>query len=268
MPIGLKSQISKIPYLGFLSRKLFGFFIPEKFKFVHVLKNGPASGLTFNIELPGDKNILIGNYELDFTRNLINSFSKGDVFYDIGGFKGYFSGLLALKGAKEVHVFEPMPNNIGKIKDLIALNPFLPIHLHEVAISDQSGISTFQIMKDDSMGKLEDSNFQREEKGEIIKVRTISLDSLVFEEKISPPNLIKIDVEGAESYVLKGAKKTLEIYSPILLIEIHGYLIGKTCLDFLNNYNYQVTVIETQKPPSNSEAEICHYLCRPKSKNH
>lgn len=263
IPIGIKKNISKIPGLNFLSRRVFDYFMKKNY-LIHTLKNGPAEGLVFPIELPDDKNILIGNYELEFTQALIDNFRERSVFYDIGGFKGYFSGLIAQMGAKEVHVFEPMPKNIERIKELLRLNPSLPIKLHEAAVSENVGNTLFEIMADDSMGKLDTSSFQKGIKQSTIEVDTISLDSIVFEEKLNTPNLIKVDVEGAEYSVLRGASKVIDTYRPVFLIEIHGYSVGRYCKDYLEGKNYSICVLETNQPPNfKMEKEVCHYICKP-----
>lgn len=264
MPIDMKKSISKIPGLNLLLRKIFNFFFYQK-EFKHTLKNGPAEGLILNVKLPEDKNLLIGNYELEFTKSLIENFSTGDVFYDLGGFKGYFSGLIALKGAKEVHVFEPLPKNILKIKELMSLNPKLNIHLHEEAVSNSLGISKFIVVNDDSMGKLEVSSFNKALRSSEVNVNTTTLDYFVFDLKNPPPNLIKIDVEGAEINVLNGAIQTLKLFSPCILIEIHGYESGKKCKEFLEKINYSILVLEThQLPDFTLEMEVCHYICKSK----
>ena len=55
-----------------------------------------------------------------------------------------------------------------------------------------------------------------------MEVEVLSLDDFVFEGKHHPPDFIKVDVEGAEGKVLGGARRVLETYRPVLLIDLHN----------------------------------------------
>lgn len=50
-------------------------------------------------------------------------------------------------------------------------------------------------------------------------INLITLDSLVQSEKLRPPDLIKIDIEGGELYALRGAREVIKKYQPVLVIE-------------------------------------------------
>ncbi|HEX4959072.1 MAG TPA: FkbM family methyltransferase, partial [Lacibacter sp.] len=229
-------------------------------EFVATISAGPAKGLVFPVKLPQDKYMWIGTWEVEFANALQQYVQPGWVCYDIGGYKGYYAGVMALKGAKEVYVFEPMPGNAEKIHKLMELNPSLSIHLQQYAVSDSNGTATFKLMPEETMGKLENSSFQKEDvEVNSITVATITLDSFV-EQGVPAPDFIKIDVEGAEEFVLKGASRTLAQKKPFLMIEIHSPEIGKRCLEVLQQYYHHVHVLETGKAPDGSEAAICHYV--------
>src|ERR1035437_3995460 len=67
--------------------------------FVHVINAGPACGLRFEVTLPDDKAIWAGTFEPEFSQMLHDAVRQGDVCYDIGGYRGYMSGVFALAGA-------------------------------------------------------------------------------------------------------------------------------------------------------------------------
>ena len=79
-----------------------------------------------------------------------------------------------------------------------------------------------------------------------IQVNTDTIDNLVLNEKISKPDFIKIDVEGEEFKVIKGAGKTLQQFKPILFIEIHTiecmYQIQKS----LTEWEYKIELIHIE----------------------
>ena len=77
----------------------------------HRINAGPANGLVFPIRLPDDKLFWTGTWELEFAEKLAGEVPNGDVCLDIGGYRGYFAGVMAVNGASHVHCFEPNPAN-------------------------------------------------------------------------------------------------------------------------------------------------------------
>lgn len=67
-----------------------------------------------------------------------------------------------------------------------------------------------------------------------LEIPTVTLDSCVHgERQLRPPDVVKIDVEGAEFLVLRGASQTLSEYHPRLFVEIHGTWQHRECHEFL-----------------------------------
>jgi hypothetical protein len=58
------------------------------------------------------------------------------------------------------------------------------------------------------------------------------------------PNFIKIDVEGAEAAVLRGAHKTLSENRPALIVETHGAAVEAECVSILRSHGYTPEIIE------------------------
>ena len=155
----------------------------------------------------------LGTYELEHQKILSGLLREGDVFYDVGAHAGFFSllasHLVGLSGA--VYAFEPLPRNATFLKKHIELNRISNIKLIEAAIADYDGEALFEESESSSMGKVSANGKSR--------VSVTSLDSLVAGGAISPPSVMKIDVEGLQDIVLKGAKGILEKYHPSVLIE-------------------------------------------------
>ena len=98
-----------------------------------------------------------------------------------------------------------------------------------------------------------------------IIVQTRSLDSLLRAGTISSPDVIKIDVEGAEEAVLNGARHILEMHKPSLFIEAHSRDLAKRCSSILLKLKYEITVLETGAPVDGvTEPEVCHLEARPR----
>lgn len=261
IPFKLRNYIRHIPGLKQLQSFLLNKFVANK-EFIATISGGPAKGLVFPVKMPQDKGMWIGTWELDFAEALASNIKPGFVCYDIGAYKGYYAGIMAMKGASKVYVFEPMPVNAEKVKQLIELNKKLPVELVQAAVSDQPGKALFKIMPEETMGKLETSSFQAAEKNQQqIEVDCTSLDSLMNQD-YQLPDFIKIDVEGAEEFVIKGGLQLLQQKKPLLMIEIHSPEIGNRCLKLLRTIYKDIIVFETGKKPEEGTPEICHYIAR------
>ncbi len=259
LPFGLRSRIRNIPVAKQLQSFLLKKYVSDN-EFIATISGGPAKGLVFPVQMPQDKLMWIGTWELEFSNTLHRYIQPGWVCYDIGSYKGYYAGIMAMKGASEVYVFEPMPSNIERLKKLISLNKGLPIQLMEYAVSDTSGTISFKLMPEHTMGKIDKSTFQQEDAAvSQITVKSISLDDFT-EEGYPGADFIKIDVEGAEEFVLKGAVSLLERKKPVLMIEVHSVDIGQRCFSFLKNYYKSVIVFETGRSPEFPYPEISHFI--------
>lgn len=258
VPFGWRSRIRRIPGLAAFQRWLVARFISRR-PFVHDIVGGPAAGLRVEVRLPEDKNIWTGTYELDFCGPIAAAVRPGMVCYDIGSYHGFVSGIMAVRGAAEVFAFEPFPENRSCIDRLRQLNPALALRLIPGAVGDEDGTTRLGIMPDASMGKLASSSFQPDAAAQrVIDVPIHRVDTLVEEGKIPPPALMKIDVEGVEADVLRGARRTLERSKPVLFIEAHGARMEADCRAILAPLGYRVRLIQTHPVPP---AEQRHLIC-------
>ncbi|MES2761521.1 MAG: FkbM family methyltransferase [Bacteroidota bacterium] len=147
--------------------------------------------------------------------------NKDSVFFDIGANKGeyaYYSEKLI--DPKNIYLFEPEKKLNRQLKAI-----FNDCNVIDIALSDTNGTHQFKIpvingVADNCLSSLEVDNKEDNETESIIyEVRTNTLDAFTSEKNISP-DLIKIDVEGHELSVLKGAEKYIESHHPTLIIEI------------------------------------------------
>ena len=137
----------------------------------------------------------------------------GDVFIDIGANIGYFTKvgarLVGEQGA--VYAFEPMPEALRVLRENIAT--LHNVKLFETALSDKRGASEFSVNKDGDTSSLGVNPSAKR----TIQVPLDTLDnSLGNENRI---DVIKIDVEGYELEVLRGAAAVLQQHRPLLYFE-------------------------------------------------
>lgn len=171
----------------------------------------------------------LGSYEYQKQRRFQSSVRPGDVVFDVGANVGFYSLLASvLVGSQgKVYAFEPLPQNLRFLIRHLELNRVGNVSAFETAISDRSGVARFQEARNNSMGKLAESGS--------LTVNTTTIDELVACGECAPPDLLKIDVEGAELAVLQGARQTLATRRPTLFLATHGQEIHGECCRLLKS---------------------------------
>jgi FkbM family methyltransferase len=237
-----------------IRNKLTGKYEPEWM--VSEIRSGYLTGL----KLLTDRNypefgevFLLGDYERSFHHFLVsNSPEKSCILWDVGAYNGYHSllGVKYLPPGSFVIAFEPDPYNYQLLGKNITLNPSVShsIICEPFALSAQSeqkkmfcsrykhNISTSGSYFSDIEPPLEPKFYKHFEQTD---VEAISADDYLtlFPDRI--PNLIKIDVEGAELLVLEGATKLLTDHKPILFIEVHSVKNHRLLIELLESKNYR-----------------------------
>jgi hypothetical protein len=85
-----------------------------------------------------------------------------------------------------------------------------------------------------------------------VEIPATSLDEFVYVDGNSPPDFIKIDVEGSEGEAIAGARRLLAQYHPSLLLEIHGKP-GREVWEWLKQLKYVSTNIATGEVPESAD---------------
>ncbi len=190
---------------------------------------GHAGGLGFEMRyLPLSHahigSIAFGNLETAVQEALVRHLGPGDVFYDIGANLGFFSLLAAHLvglGEGQVYAFEAAPDNARAIRENAELNSIPNVTVIDKAVSSRSGSGRLQIVDDQSWSKLEEYG-EHPYTERLIDVELVAIDDLLRAGELTPPTVVKIDVEGAEIAVLEGMRETLERHQPAVICELHG----------------------------------------------
>ena len=154
--------------------------------------------------------------------------ANAKVLWDVGALFGFFSLAFALKGAdRRALAFEPNPGSRAKLEECFRLNPTakvevfdFPVGLPDKVVEFARGFHYTAVVKSSARPReeiLEDR--------ETVTIKTMSIDELI-EKNFTPPDIIKIDVEGHEFDVLMGARKLLLAKKPILCVELHPDLLA------------------------------------------
>lgn len=183
--------------------------------------------------------------------------TKNSVFMDVGANVGaYLYTLENHLKPENIYAFEPNPQLFNRLKRL-----FPKVNLFSVALSDVSTVAEFKIPvingeKVHTRGTLQTSIKEKNEEKTILqKVEVKPLDELVFDktqtDKLNLKNLdcIKIDVEGNEMQTLRGARKTIEKYKPILMVEMeqrHHQENIWTLISEIADWGYSVNYLDRE----------------------
>ncbi|MGH9359096.1 MAG: FkbM family methyltransferase [Terriglobia bacterium] len=184
-----------------------------------------------------DHGCWLGSYEHAQRRLFEDIVERGSVVFDIGAHAGFYTLLASTVAGPSgrVFAFEPSPSNMLFLKRHLLLNGISNVTTIAAAVSDREGYALFEEGPTSSQGRL--SPFGR------LKVRTVSLDELISRGEIPVPAFLKIDAEGAESEVLKGACATLSEAHPTIFLSTHGERRRQQCMELLGPLGYRLQPI-------------------------
>ena len=180
--------------------------------------------------------VFLGTYEPEQTALFAEHLEKGSVLFDVGAHVGYYSLLSArLVGEKgRVISLEPNPHNAAFLEGHVRINQADNVTVLRTAASDSNGTLHFAAGTGTGTGHLA-------EEGEL-EVKSCMLDTMAAEQNVMPTH-IKIDVEGAELSVLKGAQKVLTEARPVIFLSTHGAGVHAACCKHLEDLGYQLSPI-------------------------
>jgi FkbM family methyltransferase len=199
---------------------------------------GPLRGARW-LAGASDAGCWLGSYEAEVQTLLVSLVRPGMVVYDLGANVGFFTLLASrLVGATgTVYAFEPLPANLEILRRHLALNRCANVTVLPAAVSDRDGRARFE-----GSG----STARLGEGGDAIEVETARIDTLLARGDLTPADLVKLDIEGAELAALEGMDGLLRTVRPRLLIEFHGRHIDgvdidTACRTLLRDLGYELT---------------------------
>lgn len=193
---------------------------PERFQVADI---APGFRLNCDLQDPEQEKIYFyGHYHERYEARLIRKLlSPGESFWDIGANIGYFTLLAAatLQNSGQILAFEPGRVAFQRLQDNVRLNNFNNIIILNLAASNSAGEAKLYLATEiaDTGASL---YLGGDDRTAFEIIPTIPLDTYLAQEKFPPPDLIKIDVEGAELAVLQGATTILSEFAPLLLLEM------------------------------------------------
>jgi FkbM family methyltransferase len=218
---------------------------------------GVLKGFKMRVDWQLHRSYAYGSWEPEVVQSIQKHVMRGTRVLDIGAQSGFYSLLLSkLVGPDgSVFAFEPLPANLRLLEENIKMNNIQNVVIRREAVSDGSGEVSFEfphgepsliagpILEGDNLGTLQ--------------VRAISLDDFVRQTGRSI-EFIKMDVEGAETAILRGALQSLSTFHPAMIVELHHDPAQKgphPAIPLLEGLGYRIERL--------NEADYrCHILAR------
>ncbi|WP_343636886.1 FkbM family methyltransferase [Fluviicola sp.] len=233
---------------------------PWVFKFVPPNKDyKPGShrkakrkGISYQLDISDYQEWLVYFHcKTDSSDYLLDYLEKSTVIFDIGANIGQTAFNMSLvqqsKGLHPViYAFEPYPKTFGKLERNIGNNPALIVKAYNLGLGSEKG--SLHMMQHNAWNS---GGFRMtSDTSNSIVVPVISLDEFVSENQIPAIDFIKIDVEGFELEVLKGARQTIRRFRPVIVFEysVENILAQQgnipEALDELVKNNYKISTKE------------------------
>ena len=247
----LYASVSRLPVLGPMVRRTAGRVLAVGDRIWVRIPEGLCQGLWLRVEARFESQFLNGQYELQAQEILRKYLRPAGCFYDIGAHVGFLS-ICASRIVGEsgvVMAFEPDPENAQVLREVAERNGLLQLKVIEAAVWSSSGPIEFQRAPksssrvDGQVGPV--ANWNDENR---VLVDGVSLDDFVFNNKSRPPDLLKLDVEAAESEVLKGASRLFDNHAPILLCEVHNAKNEAGVSEWLAQRGYEFRSLTIRRP--------------------
>lgn len=251
--LGLYDYVLKLRYLIDINGKKYRdikiFTVTMNGKDVHFSTDDQYSNSWFFPRYAGGK-----VHEKKVTEMLIGSLDGAKCFVDVGTNLGWYT-CLACKHMPQgvVYGFELDDFNFSLLKKNLAINSCSNAEVHNIAVSDSTGLVSY--MRDSKRPSpcfvLHSDAMDHNRRG-LVSVKATSLDDYL-ESKEFTPDVIKIDVEGAEMNVLRGMERIIKNVKPILFLEVHPNVLPSfntspsAIVALLIETGYQVFEIENMR---------------------
>ena len=164
--------------------------------------------------------------------------------FDVGSFTGVYTLAATRANPKaQVYCFEPIAGSLSRLLVNLAVNPGTDrVRAFKAAVGDTDGSAEMNLFND-PQALLSGSSLVPKGEKEVVareRVETVRLDTFVRDHAVGGADLIKVDVERAESMVVSGMIETLRDSGPHLLVEVFGADNLREIAGMLPSYSFAV----------------------------
>lgn len=239
--------------MNMVLRKIGRFFAKKLPHLAYPVFRGPLRGSRFILGAlagkGGGASVYFNMIEIEQTEAFINALRTGNILFDVGANVGYYtilgSRLVGPEG--KVIAVEPVIRNLIHLYKHTLLNKANNVSIIPAACSDNLSLASFLNGENFATGRLanrrgEGNSWDRAS----ILVPTVTIDAIAQQLQANP-DVIKVDVEGAELSVLKGAQVTLQKAKPHVFLSTHSEVLRTNCLEYLTGLGYTIEVLSQDK---------------------
>ncbi len=255
-------QISKIPFIerqlvrrtqGLRTTDFLAKLIPNNYQYAPgTVRKCERGNIEFELDISDYMQYCIYyGLKTEPRENLYSLVVDGTTIIDVGTNIGETLLNFCLRNPRGMNLgFEPVPFLFDRASYNLKLNNIQNVNLQNCALSDEEKVLVFNMTAENNSGGIYLSDFENE-MDETRTVNSCRLDHFVSGKDLLPISLIKIDVEGYEYSVLKGAEKTLEEFQPVLFVEINDHFLKRQgssaneLFEFLWEKGYQTFYADT-----------------------
>ena len=237
----LYEEVRRMPLIGRISHYLVRRALPVDTRVSVQVRSGLGTGLVLLVDPRYEAHYAAGLYENTLLECLASHLRRGGVLYDVGAHVGF----VTLVGARlvgtegKVFAFEADPENSSRILGHARTNSLPQIEVIRSAVWSECKTLSFHRASDASsrntgavVQSAENSNDR-----DLISIPAVTLDR--FAQEHHAPDLVKIDVEGAEGEVLRGAETVFRDSKPVLICEVHNSRASEAVSRWLAERGYR-----------------------------
>ena len=200
------------------------------------VRRGPGEGLIFELNPRWETDLWLGQHEFSTQQALFAKLRPGAVFYDVGAGFGFYS-LMAARAGALVFAFEPDVRNAESLQRHAMWN----------SLEDKIQIVRSAVLSKTGHAELEPADFERGHgnahvlESVVAREHTVTIPCTSLDEfaRTKPlPDIIKIDVEGSESEVLKGSQELLGRSRADVICEVHDAENASIVVPLLTSQRY------------------------------
>lgn len=168
----------------------------------------------------------LGTYEEQITRTIQNIIKPGDYAFDFGANFGWFTTLLSpLVKNGRVFAFEISDEICEELRKNVQINHMTNVTIETLAIGDSEKSVPYFYFSDNGLANLDQNILPNADVAKTVNMTT--LDHYIEEKNIERLDFIKCDIDGAEVLFLRGARKSIAKFKPVIVIEAVDWILNK-----------------------------------------